>query len=86
MLCTTLYSIDSQLAILSEQVLSKLPTELHYVERSVFMKEVITQNLWSFELGTQEARNIPVWIIVGFQHREGEDLQNLKDDILIELQ
>ena len=86
MLCTTLYSIDSQLAILSEQILSKLPTELHYVERSVFMKEVITQNLWSFELGTQEARNIPVRIIVGFQHREREDLQNLKDDILIELQ
>ena len=32
--------------------LSKVPTELQYVERSVLMKEVNTQNLWSFELGT----------------------------------
>ena len=37
-----------------KQITDKLPTELRYVERSVFMKEVNTQNLWSFELGTQE--------------------------------
>ena len=46
-------------AILSMQILSKTPTELQYVERSVFMKEVNTQNLWSFELGTQEGINVP---------------------------
>ena len=43
----------SQQAILSRQILSKVPTELQYVERSVFMKEVNTKTLWSFELGTQ---------------------------------
>ena len=32
----------SQQAILSKQVLSKTPTELHCVEKIVFMKEVIT--------------------------------------------
>ena len=36
-------SISNQ-AILSKQILSKVPTELQYVERSVFMKEVFTQN------------------------------------------
>ena len=50
-----------------KQITDKIPTELRYVERSVFMKEVNTQNLWSFELGTQEVVNVPIWIIVGFQ-------------------
>ena len=29
-----------QQGILSEQVLSKIPTEFRYIERSIFMKEV----------------------------------------------
>ena len=40
----------------------KMATELQYSERSVFMKEVNTQNFWTFELGTQEVSNIPIWI------------------------
>ena len=55
-------------AILSKQLLSKTPTELQHVERSVFMKEVNTQKIWTSELGTQERINVPIWIIVGFQH------------------
>ena len=56
--------------ILSKQIVSKLPTELHYLEGSVFMKEVSTHNLWNFELGTQEGINIPIWIITGSQQRD----------------
>ena len=52
-------SISKQ-AILSEQILSKVHTELQYVERIVFIKEVNTQNLWSFELGTQQDINVPI--------------------------
>ena len=40
--------------ILMGQIVDKKLTQLRYVERSVFMKEVNTQNLWTFELGTQE--------------------------------
>ena len=39
-----------QQRILSKQILSKTPTEIEYPERSVFMKEVNTQNFWTFEL------------------------------------
>ena len=53
---------------------------MQYVERSVFMKEVKTQNLWSFELGTHEGVNIPIWIIIGFQQRESQDSQNMNID------
>ena len=51
-------SIQQQ-AILSRQILGKTPTDLRYIERSVFMKEVNNQNLWSFELGSQETKNVP---------------------------
>ena len=46
-------SIQQQ-ALLSKPFLSETPTELHYVDRSVSQTEINTQNLWSFELGTQE--------------------------------
>ena len=59
-----------QQATLCKQILSKVPTELQYVERSVFMKEVNTQNLWTFELGTQKGINVPVSLIVGYQQRD----------------
>ena len=37
---------------LMSQTVDKKPTELRYVERSVFIKDVNTQNLWTFEIGT----------------------------------
>ena len=40
------------------------------------MKEVNTQNLCSFELGTQEGINVPKYIIVGFQQRDSQNLNN----------
>ena len=39
----------SQQAVLSNQIVNKIHTELQYIERSVFMKEVNRQNLWSYE-------------------------------------
>ena len=68
-----------------KQITDKIPTELRYVERSVFMKEVNTKNLWSFELGTHENMNVPIWIIVGFQQRDRQDSQNLANDTFYRL-
>ena len=72
-------SIPEQ-ALLSKQISNKTPTELQYVERSVFMKKVNTQNLWTFELGTQEGINVPKWILVGFQQEERPDSKILNND------
>ena len=47
---------------LMTQIKKNHQTLLHYPERSVIMKEVKTQNLWTFELGTQEGINVPIWI------------------------
>ena len=62
------------------QIKKNTPTLLHYVERSVFMKEVKTQNLWTFELGTQEGVNVPIWIFVAFQQSDRQNDQNLNND------
>ena len=66
--------------ILMNQIMTMTPTEIHYPERSVFLKEVKTQNLWSFELGTQEGCNVPVWICVVFQQNDRQHDQNLNND------
>ena len=52
------------------QIQLKKPTNLHYQEKSVFMKEVNTQNLWTFQLGTQEGVNVPIWVFVAFQQSD----------------
>ena len=65
---------------LMTQIKKNTPTQLIYIERSVFMKEVNTQNLWTFELGTQEGINVPIWIFVAFQQNDRENNQNLNND------
>ena len=50
------------------------------MERSVLMKEVVTQKLRSFELGVQEGINFPIWNFVGFQQRDRQDSQNKNND------
>ena len=57
-----------QQSILSIHILSKTSTELRYVERSVFMKEVNNQNLWNFQLGSQVSMKVPKWKIYGFSN------------------
>ena len=70
---------------LQTQIKLKKPTNLHYAERSVFMKEVNSQNFWSFELGTQEGVNVPIWIFAGFQQMERQNDQELNNDSFIRL-
>ena len=49
--------------IKSKQILSRTPTEFKHIERSVFMKEATIQNLWNFELASQERMKAPICII-----------------------
>ena len=74
-----------QQSILSKQIINKTPTEIKYPERSVFMKEVNTQNFWTFELGTQEGINIPTWIFVAFQQNYRQHDLNLNNDTFFRL-
>ena len=44
------------------------------------MNEVIIQNLWNFNLGSQENMKVPICIFKGFQQRNRQDSQNLNND------
>ena len=67
---------------LMDQIYNKTPTNLHHTERSVFMKELNTQNLWTIELGTQEGVNVPIWMYVAFQQHDRQHDQTLNNDTL----
>ena len=56
--------------------LKKTPTELQYVERSVFMRNVITQSFWTFELGTQEGIITPTLPSLVFNKEIGKVHKN----------
>ena len=49
------------------------------------MKEVNNQNLWNFELGSQESMNVPIWIIIGFEQQDEQDSQDLNNDTFCKL-
>ena len=44
-----------------------------------------TQNFWTFQLGTQEGINIPIWIFVVFQQHDRQRDQNLNNDTFVRL-
>ena len=44
------------------------------------MKKMNNQNLWNFELCSQEGMNVPIWIAIGFEQRAVQNSQNLKTD------
>ena len=49
------------------------------------MKEVNNQNLWNFELGSQESRKVPIWIAIGFQQRAFQGSKNLNNNTFCRL-
>ena len=49
------------------------------------MREVNTQKIWTFELGTQNGINAPVWIYVVFQQSDRQHDQNSNNDTFVRL-
>ena len=80
MVCSTLYPESKGIKKLLSQIRNKTPTNLHYPERSVFMKETNSQNFWTFGLGTQESINVPIWIDLVFQQSDRQHDQNSNND------
>ena len=65
--------LENQQLVL-DQILNKDPTELYYTERTVFRKDVNTNNNWTFELGNS-GESTPTFVIVEFQARNKIDSQ-----------
>ena len=52
-----------------DQLLNKDSTEIYYMERIVFRKDVNTNNIRSFDLGNS-GESTPIFAIVGFKDRK----------------
>ena len=77
-------SLEQQ-GILFKHFQSETPTELQYPGQSILMKEINTQSLLNFELGTQEGVNVPIWVFVIFKQSDREYDQNLNNDTFCRL-
>ena len=60
--------MENQQLVLNH-ILNKDPTELYYIERTVFRKDVNTNKKWTFELGNS-GESTPTYVVVGFQARK----------------
>ena len=61
-------------------IVSKNPTELTFIKTSVYMKDVTTENIWTFELGVGDGIHIHIYVIVGFLQRDHFNQQHQKND------
>ena len=73
-------SISNQKLLLSH-IVSKAPTELPFIKRSTYMKEVTSENNWTFELGVGDGVDIPIYVIVGFMQRKQYNQQHQNNDV-----
>ena len=51
-------------------IVSNAATELSFIKRSSYMKDVTTKNNWTFEFGVEDGIEIPIYVIVGFMQRD----------------
>ena len=60
-----------QQTLVREQIISRAPTHLSYIERSVSVKNVDAQKGWFFGLRVKSSKDVPIYVMVGFQNRDG---------------
>ena len=61
-------------------IVSKAPTELSYIKRSTYIKDVTTEKCWTFELGVGDGIDIPFYGVVGFMQRDELNQQHQNND------
>ena len=64
-------------------IASKTPTELTIVKRSPYMKDVTTENNYTFELGVEDGTDVRIYVIVGFLQRDQFNQQHQNNGTFI---
>ena len=62
-------SITNQKLMLSN-IASKTPTDMTYIKRSSYVKDVTSENKWTFGLGVGDGIDILIYVLVGFMQRD----------------
>ena len=66
-------------------IVSRAATELSYIKRSSYMKDVTTQKIWTFELGVGYGVDKPIYVKVGFMQRDQFNQQHQNNDTFYRL-
>ena len=66
--------------LMLEPIVTRAATELSYINRSFYMKEVTTENNWNFELGVGAGIDILIYVIVEFMQRNQFNQQRQQND------
>ena len=72
-------SISNQKLTLG-QIISETPTELSFIKRSFYMKDVTIENIWTFELGVEGGIDKSIYVRVGFMQRDQFNQQHQNID------
>ena len=51
-------------------IVSKAATELSYIKRSSYIKDVTTENNWTFKTAIGDVIDISSFVIIGFMQRD----------------
>ena len=51
-------------------IVSNAATELSYIKRSSYMKDITTENVWTFELVVGDGFHKPIFKKVGFMQKD----------------
>ena len=73
-------SLSNQNLMLGHTV-SKTPTQLSFTKRSSCLKDVTTENNWTFELGVGDGIDKPNYVIIAFMQRDQFNQRHQNKDI-----
>ena len=63
-------------------IVSKAPTKLSYIKGSSYMKDVTTENSWTFGLRVGGGIDTPIYVIAGFMQRDQFNQQHQNNDTI----
>ena len=68
--------------LMLEHIVSRPATEVFQNIRSSLMKDVTTENNWTFELGVGDGNDIPFHVVVKFMQRDQFNQQHRNNDTI----
>ena len=65
-----------------DHIVSRAATELTYIRRSLYTKDVTAENNWTFELGVKSGIDVPIYLKIGFMQKDQFNQQHQNVDTL----